>query len=235
MGTINVVYSLTRNLYPYLEGAIRSLLDHNDDVKIYVFAEDDKLPFEIPCRHEILNLSGQTYFPPNNPNMRSQFSYMAMLRLATPLLIPEDRVIQLDIDTIVCDSLRPIWEIDLSEKWLAWCPEYFSKYRPFGQEYYNFGVAVLNLEQLRRDNAPAFMIRTLNLVQVPFLDQDIMNMYAVPEKTVDLPARFNESFCCGQSDNPAVVHYAGYPDWFCNPDIPRAEYLAKYTDVRGAR
>ena len=31
---ITVVYSLSRNLYPYLRGAIRSLLDHNEDVKL---------------------------------------------------------------------------------------------------------------------------------------------------------------------------------------------------------
>ena len=230
MGTIKIVYSLTRNLYPQLKGAIRSLLDHNEDVMIYVLAEDDELPFEIPCRHRIINMSGQKLFPPDGPNMKNGFTYMAMLRAATPLLIPEARVIQLDIDTIVCDSLRPIWEIDLSEKWLAWCPEYLSKYRPFGQSYYNFGVAVLNLAQLRADNAPAFMIRTLNVVQVPFLDQDIMNIFAVPDKCVDLPVRFNESFCCGYTANPAIVHFAGFPDWMTNRAIYRSEYLAKYAD-----
>ena len=230
MGTINVVYSLTRNLYPYLKGAIRSLLDHNEDVMIYVLAEDDELPFEIPCRHRIINMSGQKLFPPDGPNMKNGFTYMAMLRAATPLLIPEARVIQLDIDTIVCDSLRPIWEIDLSDKWVAWCPEIYGQWKPFGPKYYNFGVAVLNLEQLRRDQAPAYMIRTLNCVQVPFIDQDIMNMFAVPDKTVDLPVRYNESFCCGQTENPAIVHFAGFPDWADNPATPRWEYRAKYAD-----
>lgn len=232
---MNICYSLTRNLYPYLEGAIRSVLDHNRDVKIYVLAEDDALPFEIPCEHRIINVSGQTYFPPDNPNCKSQFTYMAMLRVVTPDLVPEDRVIQLDIDTICCDSLEPIWKIDLTGKWIAWCPEYFGQYRPFGPKYYNFGVAVLNLEQLRRDNAPAFMVRTLNLVGVPFLDQDVMNMFAVPEKTVDMDARYNESFCCGQSDNPAIVHFAGFPDCWTNPNTPRWEYLQKYSPVRPER
>lgn len=227
---MNICYSLTRNLYPYLLGSIRSLLDHNPDVMIYVMAEDDELPFEIPCPHRILNMSGQTYFPASNPNMKSQFSYMAMLRLATANLIPEDKVIQLDIDTIVCDSLAPIWEMDLTGKWLAWCPEHNGSFKPFGPKYYNFGVAVLNLAQLRADNAPAFMIRTLNVVQVPFLDQDIMNIFAVPDKCVDLPVRFNESFCCGYTANPAIVHFAGFPDWMTNRAIYRSEYLAKYAD-----
>lgn len=227
---INVVYSLSRNLYPFLLGAIRSLLDHNDNVKIYVLAEDDELPFQIPCEHEILDMSGQTWFLPENPNCRRQFTYMAMLRVCTPLLIHEHRVIQLDIDTIVCDSLRPIWDLDMTGKWIAWCPEYNGQFRPFGPMYYNFGVAVLNLGQLRADNAAEFMVRELNRFQYPFLDQDVMNRFAVPDKTVDLPVRFNECFCCGQTENPAIVHYAGFPDWFCNKQIPRREYLAKYAD-----
>ena len=230
MGTINVVYSLTRNLYPYLKGAIRSLLDHNDDVMIYVMAEDDELPFEISCPHRILNMSGQTFFPAGGPNMTNGFTYMAMLRAATPLLIPAYRVIQLDIDTIVCDSLRPICDLDMTGKWIAWCPEYNGQFRPFGPMYYNFGVAVLNLGQLRADNAAEFMVRELNRFQYPFLDQDVMNRFAVPDKTVDLPVRFNECFCCGQTDNPAIVHYAGFPDWFTNPDVPRREYLVKYLE-----
>lgn len=229
---MNICYSLSRNLYPYLEGAIRSVLDHNRDVKIYVLAEDDELPFVIPCEHEIINVSGQTYFPPENQNCRSQFTYMAMLRVATPELIPEDRVIQLDIDTICCDSLQPIWDIDLNGKWIAWCPEYLGQYRPFGPKYYNFGVAVLNLQQLRQDNAPAFMVRELNRFLYNFLDQDVMNRFAVPDKTVDMPVRFNESFCCGITEHPAIVHYAGYPDWFRNPATPRWEYLAKYRDEK---
>jgi len=227
---INIVYSLSRNLYPQLKGAIRSLLDHNEDVKIYVLAEDDELPFEIPCEHLILNMANQTVFPWDNPNLRSQFTYMAMLRVCTADLIPEDRVIQLDIDTIVCDSLAPIWNMDLDGKWIAWCPEYLGQYRPFGPKYYNFGVAVLNLRQLREDNAPAFMVHELNCFLYRFLDQDVMNRFAIPDKCVDMPVRFNECFCCGMTDSPAIVHFAGYPDWMENPNIPRAEYLAKYRD-----
>ena len=227
---MTICYSLTRNLYPHLRGSIRSLLEHNPDAKIYVLAEDDELPFEIPCEHKILNMSGQQYFTTDTQNTRSQFTYMAMLRVATPELIPEDRVIQLDVDTIVCDSLKPIWEMDLTRKWIAWCPEHLGVYKPYGPKYYNFGVAVLNLQQLRADNATEFMVRELNRFAYRFLDQDVMNRFAVPDKTVDLPVRYNECFCCGQTDDPAIVHYAGYPDWYCNPDTPRYEYRAKYLD-----
>lgn len=226
---IRVVYSLTRNLYPQLAVTIQSLLQQHPDAKVYILAEDDELPFEIPCEHRILNMSGQTYFPPDNPNMRSQFTYMAMLRVATAELIPEeDKIIQLDIDTIVCDSLRPIWDLDQGDKWLAWCPEHLAQYKPFGPVYCNFGVAVLNLAQMRKDNAVPFLVRDLNRFEIRFLDQDVMNRFAVPDKMVEMPVRFNESFCCGYTPNPAIVHYAGYPDWFTNPNVPRREYLERW-------
>lgn len=228
---IHVGYSLTRNLYPELQVTIRSLLEHNDNLMVHVMAEDDELPFEIPCEHEIINMSEQSYFPPTNTNCRSQFTYMAMLRVVWPEVALAKRLIQLDVDTIVCDSLEPIWNIDLDGKWIAWCPERLGQFRPFGPDYYNFGVAVLNLRRMRVDNMTEFMVRELNRFQYPFLDQDVMNRFAVPDKTAELPVRYNECFCCGQTDNPAIVHYAGYPDWFTNPNVPRREYLAKYLEA----
>ena len=130
---LKVVYSGTRNLYPAMRGAVLSLLEHNPDAKVYIFAEDDELPWTPPCDHDILNVSGQTWFSPDNPNMRSQFTYMAMMRVCTADLIPDDRVLQLDVDTIVCGSLRDLWETDLGGKWIGWCPERLSTFRPYGQ------------------------------------------------------------------------------------------------------
>lgn len=225
---MNVIYSLTRNLYPFLGITIKSLLEHNKDVKVYVMAEDDELPFEIPCEHEIINMSGQQYFPDTCANIRNNFTYMAMLRACTPEIIKEDKVIQLDVDTIVCDSLQPIWDIDLTDKWVAWCPEHKGIYRPYGPIYYNFGVAVLNLEQMRKDNTVYYMVKALNAQRFNFIDQDVMNLFAVPDKTVDLDVRYNESFCCGYTSNPAIVHYAGYPDWNKNSSVPRYSYYAQY-------
>lgn len=225
---MNILYSLSRNLYPQLKGAIASLLDHNDSVKIYIMAEDSELPFEIPCEHRILNVSRQQVFTEECPNISSRFTYLAMMRVCTPELIPEDRIIQLDVDTIVCDTLQPIWETDMTGKWVGWVRELKGKWEPFGKPYYNFGVAALNLKQMRQDNTVEFMVKALNSIKTPYIDQDIMNMFAVPDRTVSLDMRYNECFCCGETANPAIVHYAGYKDWAENPDMPRREYLDRY-------
>ena len=223
-----VLYAATRNLYPYLKGAIRSLLDHNEDVKLFIFAEDDRLPYDLPCDYEIINVSNQTYFPPDSPNMKSIFTYMAMMRICAPELLDVDKVLWLDVDTIVCDSLQELWDIDLSGKWVAWCREYTGSYKPYGSKYYNFGVAVLNLAQMRLDNVTQAVVKELNNQWYWCTDQDVMNKLTPPEKMVEIPVRFNESFCCGYTDNPAIVHYAGIPNWYERTNMNRVEYLKKY-------
>ena len=224
-----VLYAATRNLYPYLKGAIRSLLDHNKVSKLYIFAEDNKLPFDIPCKHEVIDVSGQKYFPPDSPNMKSIFTYMAMMRICSPELLNEDKIIWLDVDTIVCDSLQPLWEIQLDNKWIAWCREWCGSHKPFGNApYYNIGICVLNLEQMRKDNVIQTCVDELNRQRYWCTDQDVMNLITPKEKMVDIPVRFNESFCCGYTENPAFIHYAGIPNWYERTNMNKIEYLNKY-------
>lgn len=227
---MNIVYAATRNLYEPLSVTMRSLLKHNKPDMLYILAEDDELPFEIDAPHKVINVADQTYFPPDGPNSSSVFTYMAMMRALYVDLMPEcDKVLQLDIDTIVCEDLTPLYNINLSDKWVAACPEYFANYKPFQMQYYNIGVCVYNLAQIRADHVVPLMVRDLNLNKYMCLEQDMFNKYGVPlGKFVAIPNRYNDSFCCGYTENPAVVHYAGYCDWYKNPYLPRREYLEEY-------
>lgn len=227
---MNVIYALTRNLYPHLAPTMRSLIEHNPKAKVYILAEDDKIPIKLPCKATVLNVSGQSYFKPGSVNWGKQFTYMAMMRAAYANLFPRmKRCIQLDIDTIVCDSLEPLWRTDLTGKWFAACPEYNGHYKPYGPMYYNIGVAVFNLEQIRKDNITPEVIRFLNTESVPYLEQDAWNRYGLDQdKITPIDVRFNECFCCGRTGNPAIVHYAGEREWYSNRYIDRAEYLERY-------
>ena len=215
-------------MYKYLEASIKSLLEFNKPTKIYVLAQEDKLPFEIPCKHTVINISGQEYFPAGGPNMGRQnyFTYMSMMRVCVPDLIKADKVIYLDADTIICDSLKPLWEIPLDNKWVAWCPEYLGFWHPYGYPYYNGGVAVYNLKQMREEGFTDMAVFALNTRQYRFVDQDVMNELS-KGKCIDIPVRFNECFCCGETDNPAIVHYAGHGN-LEDKGMHRREYLEKY-------
>ena len=214
-----IVYSATRNYYKYLKTTIKSLYEHNDP-KVYVLAEDDDAPFP-----NVINVSA---LKPKGVNAGTHYSYMTLLRVQLANIVPEDKVVYLDVDTVVCDDISPLWEVDMTGKWWGAVKESQTWYRPFDNDYYNNGVSIYNLKQMREDGIVPTFVKEIENVRYPFPDQDVMNKYCVPDKVVSLPVRYNESNCCGMTDNPAIVHYAGSNSWYNNPYIPRAEYLAKY-------
>jgi len=226
---MNIVYAMTRNVYGWAMPSMRSLYEHVPDAKVFILCEDDIFPEEIPFDATVINVSGQTWFPPDGPNYHNPYSYINLLKVCYPSLLPVDKVIHMDIDTIICDDLGPMWDVDLSGKWFAAAREDKGKYHPFGPAYYNMGIAVLNLEQLRMDNIQQQMVDYLNAFQQPWADQDAWNLYAIMnEKAVAMPVRYNENFATGYTNSPAIVHYCGIRDWWTNRTMPRLEYLEKY-------
>ena len=190
MSRIEAVYTATRNLYPYLMASVRSLIEHNPDAHVWMLIEDDSLGYRPPKNVEVVNVSAQNLFSPSGcVNWRTQFTYMSLLRTAYAKLftgepnevgvrtLPNlDRVLQMDVDTIVCDSLRPIWEVDLNGKWFAAAPDFLADYRPWGRKkYYNVGVCVFNLEQIRRDKIDDVVIRMCNERKMRFIDEMAWN------------------------------------------------------------
>lgn len=218
-----IAYAATRNIYYKMIPAMRSLLEFND-AEIVVLAEDDALPFDIPCR--VINVDGRSPF--NETNSRTPFSYMSLMRLLLPDLIPEDKVLYLDVDTIVQDDLSKLWGLPMGDRWWAAVEESYGRWKPFGRYYFNAGVSLFNLDQLRKDNIVPRLIDDLNVCTYPYPDQDVLNKYAVPNKVLPLATRFNECFATGYTGNPAVIHYAGFQDWYENKFLFRHEVLEKY-------
>lgn len=228
---MNIVYAMTHHVYEWILPSIRSLAATNPDARVFVLAEHDKLPFDLPMPAEIINVSGQTYFPETGVNYYNGFTYINLLKVRYPSILPVDRVIHLDIDTIICDSLEGLWDTDLYGKWLGLVPERQTWYKPFGEHYYNMGVAVMNLRQMRMDRIEYPMQDYLNLVKQPFADQDAFNLFGIGEdKIVPVDVRFNEGIPTGYTDNPAIVHYCGIKSWFTNRTMRRVEYLNKYRE-----
>ena len=227
-----VVYAGTRNLYRSMVSASISLLEHTPVDRIYFLIEDDTFPMELPEQIRTVNVSQQTYFPPSGPNSRTEFTYMAMMRVCYSKLFPKlNKILQLDVDTIVTDDLSPLWEIDLEGKWFAAVHEAKSNYRPLGPKYYNIGVAMFNLKQIRKDHADDAAIRFLNEKRVSYIDQDAWNILGQEAgKDAELPVRYNESIVTGSTNDPAVVHYAGYREWQNRSGMFRGEILEKYRD-----
>lgn len=227
---MNIVYALTRNIYNWILPSLRSLAEHNPRARVFILAEDDALPFDLPIRARIINISGQKIFPDIGAHRTEAFGgYINHLKVCYSEILPCAKVIHLDVDTIICDDLSELWLTDLTDKWFAACPEAQTWYRPYGNKYYNMGVAVLNLAQMRKEHAAAAMARYLIETDQPFADQNAWNKYGAEHgKAAAFDLRYNESRVTGKTSNPAIVHYCSIPDWWTNRKMDRREYLEKY-------
>lgn len=223
---MNVVYSLTRNVYDWLLPSIRSLAKYNPSARVFILTEYDELPFDLPIKAEVINISGQKYFPNIAEHRSEEFGgYINHLKLWYSDLLPVNKVIHLDIDTIICDKLDGLWKTDVNGKWFAAVPESQTWYRPFGDKYFNMGVALFNLQQIRKDKKQQEMTDFLLTTNQPYADQNAWNKFGKP---AILDLRYNESRVTGYTDNPAIVHFCAIPDWWTNKKMFRREYLEEY-------
>ena len=226
---MNVAYCITYDYVDKIKPSIRSLREHNPDVNIYVVTETPYIDIK---GVKVVNVRDQRWFMPETcVNYFNMFTYIGLLKVCYPSILDCDKVIHMDADTIITDSLEDMWNIDLTDKWYAMCNEQYGKYKIFGDKYYNAGVFVLNLEQMRKDGIQDQMVEYLNTVPQPYCEQDAFNKYAIEQdKIVEMPIRFNENGMVGKTDNPAIIHYCGYVDWWNNPYMDRVEYLNAYRD-----
>lgn len=223
---MNVVYAMTRNVYEWALPSIRSLIHHNPKAKVFLLIEDDTLPYELPCDATVINISEQEYFKEGGPNYNNRFTYINLLKVAYPKLLSVNKVIHLDIDTIVCGSLEDLWKTDLKGKWFGAVPQYRGEYVQTGDAYYNMGIAIFNLQKMRTDNATDELAEYLNTTETMYADQDVWNLHT--DMAVPVDVRFNENWGTGETKDPAIVHYCGISDWYTNKYLYRGEYLDKW-------
>lgn len=231
---MNVVYAVTRDYYEKIRPSVYSLFEHNTDVDLYVIAEDDDLNIRLPKEPHVINVSDQTWFGTGSVNYNNRFTYINLVKVCYASLIPVGKVLHLDADTVICDELSQFYNVDLSDKWLGVIEETEGSYRPFGLHYYNMGVALINLAQMRADNIEQTLVDYLNSSSQPWADQDAWNKYGLEQnKIVSVDRRYNENFATGYTNEPAIVHYCGVPDWWINRRMKRCEYLDHARDLSG--
>lgn len=231
----HAVYSGTRNLYEQMVWAAKSLYANSSVDVIHFLIQDDEFPYELPDYIKTHNVDeyAKKVFPDTCVNANTHFTRFALVRVCYPELFPDlDYIVQLDVDTVCVGNVDELWQLDMDELWFAAAEETLSGYNPYHADaYYNVGVCVFNLAQMRKDNAQAHLVSFINTVFANCVEQDALNYYGTMYQRIgELPTRYNENRACGYTDNPAIVHYVGYMDWQTNPNLPRREYLKLYRD-----
>lgn len=219
------VYCGTRNLYPDMVTAAKSLLIHSDVEQIYFLIEDNEFPYELPPKTSTINISGQTYFVPDGPNYNTSWTYMVLIRAALSKVFPDlDTVLSLDVDTIVNENISDIWDIDLSDYYLAAGREPCKSRQDFLA--INMGVALLNLKKLRDDHKDDEIIEALNTIQYDYNEQD-----CIAEKCqghiFEFPPDYNMHNWADydKAKHRKIYHFAAVKNW---REFP---LVKKYRDI----
>ena len=211
------VYAGTRNVYKNMVTAAKSLLIHTRVDRVIFLIEDDTFPEWIPPVIECLNISSMAgdWFNTEGPNYNCRWTYMTLIRLALPELLPdEDRVLWLDIDTIVNHDIGELFDMDLRGNLVAMAEEPSRSKNPF--VYHNAGVLLMDLEHLRDNGLYLDMIDLVNRQHLGAPDQDAINLLC-QTRILDISPVWNASGWTGMPVDPYIRHYAAERDYTAQP------------------
>ena len=203
-------YCMTRNIYPMVIPSLKSLLANNDIDRVYLITEDDDIGLWLPDNVKIINVSGQQYIKQSSPNYYTNFTWMVMIRLALPMILEEeDRLLSLDLDTIIQSNIEDLWDLDMTDKYVAGAIENdLTKYH--GYSYINCGVMFMNLQKFR-DGMAQNIIDLLNTKRYVYNEQDCMNEQVKEENKLILSPAYNYGFFNqGAMCLPRILHFAGH-------------------------
>lgn len=202
---MDVVYFGSREIYRDFETAIRSLLAFNPEARVWTLTEDPDPFYDLPVRNIVWH--AEDYF--NETNLHTKWRSFGPIRAALSRVLPLDRVVSIDVDTIVRGDISPLWELDLGGCHVAMVREEFLSQQQ-GRPYYNNGICLMDLERIRADDLDARMIGELNARPHTFVGQDVMQMYL---RILDIDSRWNASKFTAACEDPVILHYADRTDW----------------------
>jgi len=221
------VYSGTRNVYSEMLTSAKSLLMHSAVDRIYFLIEDDKFPAWLPDCFTLINVSGQKWFPENGVNYKNRWTYMILLRVAFTKIFPHlDQILSLDIDTIVVRDIgASLWNLPFDNEYFAAASE-FRKSRE-GFTYYNFGVAVHNLKNIRKDRMDDNLIQILNTERFSYVEQDCVNQYC-QGRFLKISSIYNHCLFTDpiEGNDVRILHFAAFDKSYRDVDI-----VKWYTEV----
>lgn len=157
------------------------------------------------------------------PVDKSAFPLTAYMRVFSPYVVNEnvERLIYLDVDTIVQDDISKLWHMDLGDYTVAAAQDVgmtvdckwggVANYKELGltadTKYFNSGVLVINPKKWRSENISRDVIDALSKYKeyVQLADQYGLNV-VLANKWLQLDPKWNW-FAFKENENPHIVHF----------------------------
>ena len=226
-----IVLAGDRNYTTQLETTIKSILYHNRDVKIYILNQDI-MPDWFRKPRKIARMLGSDIIDVKLPEQavfqgwetREYISPMTYARYFIPDYISEDKVLYLDSDLIINQSLGSLFEIELYEHLLAaaWDTDGIS---------FNAGVMLINNKKWRQEKLKERLIEqsivTIREVEEgrfenfngdqTILNQVCSNQWLELDKEFNLQVGHNVTAFYNKWNNyfnelvpPSIIHFVSY-------------------------
>lgn len=205
-----IVMCATKNWYIYLATEIYALLQTNKVKKIYLFIEDDNIPYIQYKNVEFINANKlNNYIYNNSPNYNTKYTKMSFVRCYLSKVLKEDKILYIDSDAIVNDDISDLWNINIDL--IAGVHEggEWDKYlglNGFDDTYINTGLLLMNLKQIREEKLDDKMLELLNTNKYYMPDQDVINIVC-KDRITYLPVIYNSTETTGFVDNAKIIHY----------------------------
>lgn len=213
---IDIVFNCDDNYSKYLDVVINSIKSNTRE----------------QCTFHIIGLDyhkNHICYPAPDINIlhcKKQFSHIspsALYRLFIPKIINVNKIIYIDVDTVVLADIKELW--DMPCKYISACKDPLSDYHSYKKlkinknHYFNTGVLLMNLEAIRQDkNYLSNIIEASKNPYISLSDQDIFNIafdldLLPPEWNV-----FSKDYGQKYIENPKILHCCG-KDKFWNSNI----------------
>lgn len=244
---MNVFVTLDRNYLPPLQVMLTSLFINNagEVFDIWLagdgFTEEDRMIVEKTCQHygHTLHMVQVPEGAFANAPVIRYYSRAMYYRLLAAQLLPDtlDKVLYLDPDILVINSVRPLYDTDMQDvlyaaathEGLNGISSQIAKIRlstPEGRAYVNSGVLLMNLEKMRSEVDPEKVFRYADKKKATLIlpDQDILNgmfwsrIKLIDESLWNYDARKYQSYMMSRQSkmdvdwimhNTAILHFCG--------------------------
>lgn len=180
---MTVVYACDRKWYKHLPTAIGSLLMYNPDAFVYIICEDDQIECIKRTKNiKIININNlPNFIEKTHPNATSHWTIFALMRCFLSKILDEDKILWLDVDTIVLADLTELWDLDMTNKAIAGWREEYKNWVHVRQQmqssyYVNSGILLMNLKFIKEKHFDDKFIKILNGNALKNPDQDALNI-----------------------------------------------------------
>ena len=266
---INVCLASGESYLPYMATAMVSVLHTaalNDDIHFYILCNhvSEKSKQYIRTLQKLKNceivfIDVNTEKFDTFPSAGAHITNTTYFRYQIAELCPDiDRIVYLDCDTIVKQSLAPLFTQDLTDYYLAGVQDvgyyYWKDHNPdfiYKEGFYiNAGVLLINLDAWRKNDLFTKLVEfTLqNAKKIAIGDQDVINQVCFGKiKQLDYKWNVQDSFYrteperaanpnCEQiikaAENPAIIHYTQAKKPWNSTGMPRANDWIEINCIR---